>query len=120
MKLLWNTIHVNNLEESIKFYENILNLKISKRFNVGPVEIAFLKAGEVEIELIKDKEGDNLPHSENISMGFKVDSITTMIEKIKSEGINIHSGPFEPTPHIKFFFIKDPNGVLIQLVEEIQ
>lgn len=119
MKLLWNTIHVNNLEKSIEFYKNILKLELTRQFNAGPLEIAFLNAGDVEIELIENKSENNISHSENISMGFKVDSVNAMIEEIKSKGINIHSGPFEPNPHIKFFFIKDPNGVLIQLVEEI-
>jgi lactoylglutathione lyase len=40
-----------------------------------------------------------------------------MIEVIKEKGLEVESGPFQPNPHIKFFHVKDPNGVSIQLVE---
>jgi len=36
---------------------------------------------------------------------------------LKGKGIPVFAGPFEPSPHIKFFYIKDPNGYKIQLVE---
>lgn len=119
MNLLWNTIHVKDLYESIKFYENVLDLKLSKRFNAGPNEIAFLNAGNIEIELIQSEEDTKISHSNNISLGFSINSVDSTMDKLKAEGINIYSGPFKPNPHIKFFFIKDPNGVLIQLVEQI-
>jgi lactoylglutathione lyase len=37
----------------------------------------------------------------------------------KDKGIPVESGPVQPNPHVKFFFIKDPNGMKIQLVENI-
>lgn len=38
----FSTVSVNNLEESIKFYTDVLNLEIAARFSPGPgVEIAF-------------------------------------------------------------------------------
>lgn len=118
MKLLHNTIYVNDLNESMKFYEDILGLKLSKKFSAGPNDIAFFDAGGAEIELIKSKKYDEISHSEYISFGFNVTSIDSTIEKFKEKGISIHSGPFQPNPNTKFFFIQDPNGVLIQLVEQ--
>jgi len=38
---------------------------------------------------------------------------------VKEKGINTESGPVQPSPHIKFFFIKDPDGMNIQLMENI-
>jgi len=35
------TFMVNNLEESIEFYETMTELTISRRFKAGPGEIAF-------------------------------------------------------------------------------
>ncbi|MDO4535231.1 MAG: VOC family protein [Clostridium perfringens] len=120
MNLLWNTIHVNDLYESIKFYENILGLKVSRKFKAGPNQIAFLNTGNTEIELIQSDEDINISHGEHISLGFSINSVDSTIEELKSKGIDIYSGPFKPNPHIKFFFIKDPNGVLIQLAEQIK
>jgi lactoylglutathione lyase len=43
MKFCWSTLKVKNLEESLKFYHEIVGLKTNKRFNAGPGrKIAFL------------------------------------------------------------------------------
>jgi lactoylglutathione lyase len=46
-----------------------------------------------------------------------VESIDKMINFIKEKGLEIHSGPFQPNPSTKFFYVKDPNGLKIQFVE---
>lgn len=42
-----------------------------------------------------------------------------MLAFVKEKGIDIHSGPFQPNSHIKFFYVMDPNGLKIQFVENI-
>ena len=43
MKFCWSTLHVRNMEESLKFYKEIVGLEIDSRFAAGPgVEIVFL------------------------------------------------------------------------------
>jgi len=106
------------MEESLKFYQEIVGLKQNRRFQAGPgVEIAFLGDGETEIELICRQNNDTVNIGEDISLGFEVNSIDEMMEFVKEKGIDIHSGPFQPNPKTKFFFIKDPNGLKIQFVE---
>ena len=49
MKFCWSTLMVKNLEESLKFYKEIVGLNVSNRFNAGTgVEIAFLGDGETK------------------------------------------------------------------------
>jgi lactoylglutathione lyase len=48
-----------------------------------------------------------------------MDSVDEMMAFVKEKGIPIHSGPFQPNPNTKFFFIIDPNGLKIQFVERI-
>lgn len=44
---------VKNLEESLKFYKEIVVLNVSRSFKAGPeVEIAFLGDGKTKVELI--------------------------------------------------------------------
>ena len=53
MKFCWSTLYVKNMEESLMFYEEIVGLKVNKRFQAGPaMEIVFLGDGETQIELI--------------------------------------------------------------------
>jgi len=118
MKFCWSTLKVKNLEESLKFYQEIVGLKINKRFNAGPGrEIAFLGDGETKIELICDDEIKEVSYGEYISLGFEVDCVDEKINFIKEKEIEIHSGPFQPNPNTKFFYVLDPNGLKIQFVE---
>ncbi|MDF9408717.1 VOC family protein [Pelotomaculum isophthalicicum JI] len=122
MKFCWCTITVNNMEESLKFYQEIVGLSIEKRYMAGPAtEIAFLGSGETKVELLYHNDvNQNINVGQNISLGFEVNSVDEMIKFIQEKGLKIESGPFQPAPHIKFFFVKDPNGLSIQFVENIQ
>ncbi|WP_291632407.1 VOC family protein [Clostridium sp.] len=120
MKFCWSTLMVINLEESIKFYKEIVGLNVSRRFNAGPaVEIAFLGDGETKIELICNEAVKEVRLGEDISLGFEVNSLDEMMALVKEKGIDINSGPFQPNPHTKFFYVLDPNGLKIQFVENI-
>lgn len=121
MKFLWTSIYVKNLDESIAFYSNLLGLQVTKRFPAGPgMEIAFMGNGtnnETLVELLADSKNSIFNYSEFISIGFAVDSVDAMLDKVKSENIPVHSGPFE-TPGSKFFCIKDPNGLSVQFFQQ--
>lgn len=120
MKFCWSTLRVKNLEESIKFYTDIIGLEVVSRFSGGPgVEIAFLGSRETKIELICDGESRDTNVGNDISWGFEVESLDKTLTLVKEKGINVDGGPTQPNPHVKFFFIRDPNGMRIQLVENI-
>jgi lactoylglutathione lyase len=121
VKYCWSTITVNNMEESLKFYEDILGLVLNGRFNTGNGgEIAFLGDGETKVELIYNGSGKKVNMGQDISLGFVVDSADAMITFLNEKGISILGGPFQPNPNIKFFYILDPNGLRIQFVENMQ
>jgi len=120
MKFCWCTVRVKNMEESLKFYKDIVGLPVSRRFANGATgEIVFLGDGETKIELIYDETHKNINIGQDISIGFEVNSVDEMIDFIKSKGYEVESGPFQPNPHVKFFFVKDPNGVRVQFVENL-
>lgn len=119
MKFCWSTLMVKNMEESLKFYKEIVGLEVNRRFNAGlGVEIAFLGDGETKIELICNEASNEVNFGQGISLGFEVDSLDEMMALVEEKGIDI-SGPFQPNPHIKFFYVLDPNGLKIQFVENI-
>jgi len=121
MKFLWTTIHVKNLDESIAFYSDLLGLKMMRRFPAGPkMEIAFMGNGtedETLVEFIADNSGNDVDFSEFISIGFAVDSVDEMMDTVKSKDIPVHSGPFD-VPGARYFCIKDPNGLILQLFQQ--
>ena len=119
MKFLWTTILVNNMDESLKFYEEIVGIKLVDRFPAGPgMEISFLGEGETKVELICNEKLKELDAGSRVTLGFKVESLEEKINFIKGKGIKIITGPIQPNPSIKYFIIKDPNGVKIQFAEQ--
>lgn len=121
MKFLWTTILVNNMYESLKFYEEIVGLKLTERFQAGPgMEISFLGEGETKVELIYNEKFKKLDAGNRVTLGFKVESLEEKIDFIKEKGINILRGPIQPNPSIKYFIIKDPDGVKIQFAQQLQ
>ncbi|MFW5873501.1 MAG: VOC family protein [Bacillota bacterium] len=118
MRFCWITLHVNDLRESLEFYQEIVGLEIDRRFEAGGGrEIAFLGDGETKVELVDDKNLEKVNTGKDISLGFEVNSLSEKMDFVKDKGITIHSGPFEPNPNLRFFFIQDPNGLKIQFVE---
>jgi len=117
----WCTLQVDNLDESLKFYQDIVGLPLNRRFksSEGGMEIAFLGEGETKVELICCEGNELKSKGECISLGFTVDSLEQKMQFIKDKGIAIKRGPVQPNPHIRFFFIVDPNGFDVQFVENI-
>jgi lactoylglutathione lyase len=118
MKFCWCTITTNDLDASIAFYRDIVGLALTRRFAAGPdTQIAFLGSGETQIEVIQS--GSEATVGSGISLGFEVDSVDEMMTFVKEKGIPIHSGPMSPNPHVRFFYVQDPNGLKIQFVENM-
>ena len=119
MKFIFTTVQVKDLEQSIQFYEDIIGLKLMKRFPAGPnAEIAFLADGPAELELICNKNETPYEYGQFPSLGFEVDDLDAALEEIKAKGIDIVSGPIQPNPKTRFFFIQDPNGLPLEIIEQ--
>lgn len=121
-KFLWTTITVKSIDSALPFYRDLLGLTIDRRFNPNPnLELCFLKdENGIEVELLEHKEAGEAgtPSAPvNLSLGFQVDSLDAMMGACKEQGVEIVSGPFEGGG-VKFFFVKDPNGVTVQFVEK--
>ena len=120
MKFCWCTITVKNMETSLKFYQEIVGLPLNRRFAAGPgTEICFLGEGETKVELICGAAHKTFNGGTGISLGFEVKSLDEKIKFIREKGLAVESGPYQPNPHLKFFHIKDPDGVNVQFVENL-
>ncbi|WP_373484688.1 VOC family protein [Acetobacterium malicum] len=120
MNLSWVTVTVKDLDESIRFYTDIVGLTLDSRRPAGPnMELAFLGDGETKLELVCNQAVSEFSIGASISLGFEVASLDQTMAALNEKGIALHSGPFQPAPHIKFCFITDPNGLKIQLLEHM-
>lgn len=120
MAFCWTTIKVTNMENSLKFYRDVVGLPISHQISQGEErQIIFLGDGSTKVELIFNKGADKVSFGEDISLGFEVTSLEEKITSMKEHGIQIHSGPFQPNPKVRFFYVTDPDGLKIQFVENL-
>ncbi|MCL2834331.1 MAG: VOC family protein [Treponema sp.] len=117
MKFIHVTLHVKDLEKSLGFYHNVLELPIVRR-NPGPNGPVFLgKDGEPLVELIG---GNEKPVFSGFSVGFAVESLEKATKKMEDAGYKKLRGPITPNPQnpsLKFSYFPDPDGVEIQLME---
>ena len=125
MKFNFATIHVANLEASIRFYDEVIGLKVARRFPAGPnMEIAFMaeagmeEGGAAEIELICDKGAEPPVYGEWPSLGLAVSDLDQAMDQVKKQGVEIVAGPIQPNPSTRFFFIHDPDGVNLEIIEQ--
>lgn len=113
MNYLWTTLYVSDLETSLHFYRDFLGLPIQVRMD-GPMNIAFVGEGQTQIELI---EGQAM-EAKSISLGFEVQDLERLYDSLKHE--HMLSEIIRPNEHVRFFFMSDPDGYKIQLVERAE
>lgn len=118
MKLNWVTIQVSDLQKSLSFYTNLLNLDIAERFGTSEHQIVMLgKKDEPKIELICEP-GKKIENSGNgVSIGLEADNLEQLIQVLQENGYRT-MGPISPNPNIRFYFVKDPDGYTVQLARQ--
>ena len=126
MRILHSMIRVNNLEESIKFYTQVLgmNLLREKEYPEGKFSLAFLGYGketeETVIELTYNWDKSEYEHGNAFGhIAIEVNDIYQFCEEIKGKGANIirDPGPMMGSKLV-LAFIEDPNGYKIELIEK--
>lgn len=118
MQYCWCTIQVRDLEKSLKFYQNVIDLRLNRRFTSPDGSmIAFLSdGGSADVELIYNEKSVKY-EGNGISIGFKVPDLEAALAAIRAKGIEIQKGPFKVGGGTQFFYIKDPDGVDVQIVQ---
>ena len=118
MTINWCTIRVINFNKSKKFYGDFLGLKAEQEFSpYEGMEIAFFSADNgMKVELIYTK--DMVLEEKNnsgVSLGICVSNYDALLEKAQQNNM-VTLGPTTLGKGMECFFIKDPNGVGIQIV----
>jgi len=120
MKMCWTTLMVDDMEKSLDFYQNLVELEISKRFTTpSQAEICFLSdGGGSTVELIFDLNVKIANRGTGVTLGFEVKSLDEMMKIVEEKGIKIERGPIATPSGLKFFYVFDPSGVEVQFVEK--
>ncbi len=122
-------IAVKSLDETLKFYQEMLGLELhgTEVVEEQKVKVAFLPVGDTEVELLEstdpegpiakfiDKKGEGIQH-----IAFKVENIEEAIAELMGKGVKmIDEKPRYGAGGAKIAFChpKSTNGVLVELSE---
>ncbi|WP_195267857.1 VOC family protein [Eubacterium sp. 1001713B170207_170306_E7] len=113
VRVQYSTMIVKSLDESVKFYKDILGFKEGYHVDLaGGGSITIMESEGASVELI---ENTNFPVG-LYSIGTDVDDIDETIRHLEENGYQT-TGPIMPTTVGKQTFVLDPNGVRICLIE---
>ncbi|MGI6733021.1 MAG: VOC family protein [Anaerovoracaceae bacterium] len=117
IKVQYTTLIVKDLEESVKFYRDVLGFKEGYHVDLpdgGAITIMNSEDG-ASVELIANKNyGIGI-----YSIGTDVDDLDEAIKILRENGYE-PTGPVIPTTVGRMTFVLDPNGVRICLIEHSQ
>ncbi|NEQ40180.1 MAG: lactoylglutathione lyase [Okeania sp. SIO3I5] len=125
MRLLHTMLRVNNLEESLKFYCDVLGMKLlrQKDYPGGEFTLAFVGYGDESdhtvLELTYNWGTDKYDLGNaygHIALG--VDDIYSTCEQIKAQGgkVSREPGPMKHGSTV-IAFVEDPNGYKVELID---
>lgn len=120
-KLLHTRMRVNDLERTVKFYQDVLQLKVSRR-SVSPrgAQIVFLQTpnSDEEIEICF------LPNSPSVQvqpdlmhLAFEVDDLAAFAREIEKKGYKLSDGPTPLSNGGVIAFVDAPEGYEVELIQ---
>jgi lactoylglutathione lyase len=120
-KLLHTRMRVNDIERTVRFYEEALELKVARR-NISPrgAQIVFLQTpnSDEEIEICQ------LPNSPSVQvqpdlmhLAFEVEDLAAFTAKLESKGFKLSDGPTPTSSGSVIAFIDAPEGYEVELIQ---
>jgi len=125
MRFLHSMIRVKNIENSLKFYTELLDLKLSEKRRLDDCTLYFLddESEQVQLELTCNDETPTEGYKNGNAFGhfaFYCDNLDEFTKKLKNLGYKYLYEPFDLTGNgSKIAFITDPDGNEIELIEKV-
>jgi catechol 2,3-dioxygenase-like lactoylglutathione lyase family enzyme len=117
-------LEVSDLEKSINFYKDILEMKLVSLEDVPEedLKVAFMTSGNCEIEMICRKDRKNMKYASSISshfphLAFEVEDVGEVMKELVSKGIKFdHDRPQHCFGgKVEFITFKGPDGEPLEI-----
>ena len=124
-KLLHTRMRVNDLERTVKFYEQALDLKIARR-SVSPrgAQIVFLATpnSDEEIEICQMPPGAPAVQVQPdlMHLAFEVEDLAAFTAQAEQRGYKLSDGPTKTSSGSVIAFIDAPEGYEIELIQKVK
>lgn len=120
-KLLHTRMRVDDLEQTVAFYRDVLGLDVVERHeSPRGSRLAFLKAAGSDelIELCSyPASGPVEVQPDLVHLAFEVDDLDASIRELSERGIPITDGPTTSSSGTRFAFIDAPEKYEVELIE---
>ena len=121
-KLLHTRYRVNDLERTVRFYQEALGLTVSRR-HTSPrgAQLVFLATpnSEEEIELCQMPAGATpvQVQADLTHLAFEVENLKAFAEELKAKGFELSDGPTVTGSGSVIAFIDAPEGYEVELIQ---
>ena len=120
-KLLHTRYRVNDLERTLKFYRDVLELQETRRHkSPRGSELVFLKApdSDEEIEICSFPASGPVQVQPDLThLAFEVDSLEEFGKHLAKHGLKYSDGPTTSSSGTVFAFVDAPEGYEIELIQ---
>jgi lactoylglutathione lyase len=120
-KLLHTRMRVNDLERTVKFYEEILGLRVGRR-HTSPrgAQLAFIRTpnSDEEIELCQLPDSPPVEVQPDLMhLAFEVEDLGKFAAEIAKKGQKLSDGPTKTSSGSVIGFLDAPEGYEIELIQ---
>lgn len=123
------SLAVKDLQESIRWYKDIFEFRLAHEYNKEKWHIALLELNDFHIELIQLENNKALPDyrkdimSDIATIGtkhvcFQVEDLKETLANLKTKGVELATEVDSAAFGGSFAFVKDCNGILIEIYEK--
>ena len=121
MKLTHSGIIVDNIDQAIRFYRDVIGLRVSQEKKYVPetnVEFAFLADDETGnfIELMRWC-GSGPPKGVFDHIGIFVEDLDETLRRVQERGGKVECGPITLASGLRFAFVKSSFGGIVEYLQ---
>ncbi|MEP4769957.1 MAG: VOC family protein [Roseibium sp.] len=123
-KMIHSMIRVSDEERSVDFYDKAFGLKVAGRYGFDRFTLIYLANAETGFELeLTTNSSQSEPYDQGNGYGHlavSVDDIDAEHLRMNSLGLtvgDVKDFQFEGKPFARFFFIQDPDGYRIEVLQ---
>lgn len=122
-------LYVNNVERTLKFYEEKLNFKLIheavNKIPEGDVLVKFIQNGSCMLELVQFPYAVKREDGWFDHISLEVHNLDKVIEELEKKEIEFEEGSYTKAPHVfppkgsRWVFFRGPDGEHIELNERL-